>query len=65
MGYVAKTKDMTEENLKKALVVGTIMSSFNVEAFSLNRLKTLTIEEVAHRYNSLRAFTSFTDHVFE
>lgn len=60
MGYISKTNDYSHDNLKKAVVVGTIMSSFNVEEFSLNRLKTLRIEDISDRYNDLMKFTTFT-----
>jgi len=43
------------------VVVGTVMSSFNVEEFSLNRLKSLTTAEIFERYNNLMGYTSFTE----
>jgi len=61
MGYLSKTDNLSKENLKKAVVVGTVMSSFNVEEFSLNRLKSLTTAEIFERYNNLMGYTSFTE----
>ena len=41
MGYLAKTDDISFENMKRAIIYGSAMASFCVEAFSLDRLKTL------------------------
>ena len=36
--------------LRKALIYGSVLASFNVEAFSLERLRRLTSEEIDDRY---------------
>ena len=41
MGYLANTGNLTEEGVRQAIVFGSVMASFNVEAFSLDRLKSL------------------------
>lgn len=38
------------DTIRKALVHGTVVASFNIEAFSLERLKTLTRQEIDKRY---------------
>jgi len=50
-GYLAKSGDteITFSQIKQAVVHGSVLASFNVEAFSLERLKTLTHEQIAER----------------
>ena len=58
MGQLARSRDTTETGLRRAIVYGSVMASFVVEDFGLNRLRTLTHDEVDHRY---RQFISLTD----
>ncbi len=50
MGYLVKTEDLSFTNLKKAVIYGSVMASFMVEQFSLDRLRTLKQEEIEERY---------------
>ncbi len=59
MGYIASTGDLTETSLRKAVIFGSVMASFNVEAFSLGRLSALTLEEIRGRYTELKRLTHF------
>ena len=61
MGYLANTGDLSEEGIRQALVFGSVMASFNVEDFSLNRMKRLTYPEIEARYRSFKGLTSFHD----
>ena len=61
MGYLANTGDLSEEGIRQALVFGSVMASFNVEDFSLNRMKRLTYPEIEARYRSFKGLTSFRD----
>jgi sugar/nucleoside kinase (ribokinase family) len=65
MGYLANTGDLSEEGMRQALVFGSVMASFNVEDFSLNRMKQLTYSEIEARYRSFRSLTSFRDLGFD
>jgi sugar/nucleoside kinase (ribokinase family) len=58
MGYLARHGRLNEGTLRSAVVYGTVMASFVVEKFSLERLASLTWEEVDRRY---RAFIELTD----
>lgn len=49
MGHLARTKDLSFENMKRAVIFGSAMASFCVEDFGPKRLKTLTKEELNHR----------------
>ncbi|BCS52074.1 PfkB family carbohydrate kinase [Geobacter sp. SVR] len=61
MGYLANTGDLTEEGIRQAIVFGSVMASFNVEDFSLERMKRLEYREIEARYRSFRSLTSFRD----
>jgi len=49
IGHLAKTKDISFENMKRAVVVGSAMASFTCEAFGTERLLTLTKAEINQR----------------
>lgn len=61
MGYLANTGDLSEEGIRQALVFGSVMASFNVEDFSLDRMKRLKYSEIEARYKSFKALTNFRD----
>ena len=50
MGYLANCRKINFTNLKRAMVYGTLMASFNVESFSVIRLKNLKKSEIRSRY---------------
>jgi len=62
-GYLANHcgdgQEITFERLKAAVVYGTVLASFNVEAFSLERMKTLQLSEVDDRRELLRKLSQF------
>ena len=49
MGYLAKTKDLSFENMKRAVIYGSAMASFCVEKFGPQRLKEISKEEIEER----------------
>lgn len=59
MGYLASTGEISEQNIRKAMVYGTVMASFNVEDFSINRQRTLTKEEIESRFAEMHNITQF------
>ncbi len=59
IGYVARQGDISTTTLRRATVFGSVMASFNVEDFSLNRLRTLTMEEIHARYQEFRDIAYF------
>jgi sugar/nucleoside kinase (ribokinase family) len=61
MGRVASTGTVSEGGLRSAMVIGSTMASFTVERFSLERLRTLTPDEVAHRYAQFQRLTHFEE----
>lgn len=59
MGYLASTGDLSDDGVRKAIVFGSVMASFNVEDFSLNRLKRLEYREIEERFRSFKKLTHF------
>ncbi|MBP6694151.1 MAG: bifunctional hydroxymethylpyrimidine kinase/phosphomethylpyrimidine kinase, partial [Saprospiraceae bacterium] len=59
IGYLASTDDLSAQNIKKAIVVGSAMASFCVEDFSLNRLKTLSPAEINERIQKFKDLVHF------
>ncbi len=49
IGHIAQTKDISFDNMKRAIIFGSAMASFCVEKFGLERLETLTQEEIDQR----------------
>src|SRR6201987_160213 len=60
-GYLASLQKEAFEfaDLKKAVVYGSLLSSFCVEAFSLERIKTLQRKEIEERYDLFRLMSHF------
>ncbi|TDI81232.1 MAG: sugar kinase [Caldithrix sp.] len=63
MGYMAKSDDISIDNLKRAVVFGSAMASFCVEKFSLERLKNLSDEEIRTRFKEFWQMTNFDPNV--
>src|SRR5947207_6141711 len=61
-GYLAsKKRGPTFADLRQAIIYGSVLASFNVEAFSLDRLRKLTMEEIVERYLVFRAMSTFEE----
>jgi sugar/nucleoside kinase (ribokinase family) len=61
MGYLARSGREDQDVLRRAIVTGSVLASFAVEEFSLERLATLTPEEIRQRYAELRRLAHFDD----
>jgi len=59
IGYLAKHNDTSMEALKRAIIHGSVAASFTVEAFSVDRLKSLTLDDIAQRYRDMQRVTHF------
>ncbi|HXJ91321.1 MAG TPA: PfkB family carbohydrate kinase [Terriglobia bacterium] len=59
MGHLTCTGDVSDRNLRRALVYGSVMASFAVEEFGLARLLRLTLDEIAQRFSEFKAMTHF------
>ena len=61
MGYLDNVRNFDEASLRQAIIFGSVMASFNVEDFSLNRMRSLDYKEIEGRYREFRKITSFED----
>lgn len=59
MGHLARTGDLSEPNLRRAVVYGSVLASFAVEEFGLSRLLRLTPQEIEARFREFKALTNF------
>jgi len=55
MGHLAATADYSINSLRRAIAYGTIAASFNIQAFSLDQLKTTQRSHIDDRYDHYRA----------
>jgi cytidine kinase len=59
-GYLAGTVSSVHfTDLRKAMIYGSVLASFCVEAFSLERLRTLSLEEINERYEMFKLISRF------
>jgi sugar/nucleoside kinase (ribokinase family) len=61
LGYLAATGNRSGEAFKQAIIFGSVMASFTVEAFSLDRLRILDYKEVQERFRAFKRLTHFED----
>jgi len=59
IGHLAKTKDISFNNMKTAIIVGSAMASFCVEKFGPERLKEITREDIDHRISQFVQLVNF------
>ena len=59
MGYLARTDDLSDANLRRAVVIGSAMGSFVVEAFSITRLLSVTRDDIDRRVADFHRLVSF------
>jgi len=61
LGYLAGSPKMDEAALRRAIIMGSTLASFCVEAFSLDRLLTLSRAEIDARYRLFKRLTHFEE----
>ncbi|MBX9927684.1 MAG: bifunctional hydroxymethylpyrimidine kinase/phosphomethylpyrimidine kinase [Gemmatimonadaceae bacterium] len=59
MGYLARTDDLSEANLRRAVIMGSAMGSFVVEGFSITRLLEITRADIDRRVADFHRLVSF------
>jgi sugar/nucleoside kinase (ribokinase family) len=65
MGYLSSQKEITDETLRRAMVYGSVMASFNVEKFGTERVDELDYPEINQRFRDFKRMTHFDDIPFE
>ena len=61
MGYLANSHNLQESGIRKAIIFGSVMASFAVERFSIDRLRSLTFQEIENRYSEFKRLTLFEE----
>lgn len=59
IGHLAKTGDISFENMKRAIIVGSAMASYCVEKFGPTRLKEVNKEDINSRIQQFKDLVSF------
>ena len=59
IGHIARTKDVSFENMKTAIIVGSALASFCVEKFGPERMKEITKEDIDKRLMQFQELVSF------
>ncbi|MEP6787563.1 MAG: PfkB family carbohydrate kinase [Acidobacteriota bacterium] len=65
MGYLASHSEITDEVLRRAMIYGSVMASFNVEKFGTERVDALDYPEINERFKAFKRMTHFDDTPFE
>ncbi len=63
IGHLARTKDISFENMKTAIIVGSAMASFCVEKFGTQRLQSLSKAEIDDRIDEFVELVNFDIHL--
>jgi sugar/nucleoside kinase (ribokinase family) len=59
MAYLARTDDLSEPNLRRAMVYGAAMGSFAVEEFGIRRFERVSADEIEGRVRAFRDLVRF------
>ncbi len=59
IGWLARTDDLSPRNMRKAVIFGSAIASYNAEDFSLNKLKKITRDDIFNRYMVFQDIVSF------
>ncbi len=65
MGYLASQDVIDEAAMRRAMIFGSVMASFNVEEFGTERVQRLTHEEINERFRTFKQMTHFEEIPFE
>ena len=65
IGYLARTGDLSDANMRRAVIYGSAMGSFAVEKFSIERLMTVTRPELDARLHAFKQLVAFDEDVSE
>jgi sugar/nucleoside kinase (ribokinase family) len=65
VGYLASRETLDEAAMRRAMIFGSVMASFNVEEFGTDRVRRLTHEEINARFGEFKRMTHFEEIPFE
>jgi sugar/nucleoside kinase (ribokinase family) len=59
VGTLARLNSTSDAAMRQAIIYGSVMASFNVEDFSVNRVRRLTMDEIHNRYRDFQRIVKF------
>ena len=65
MGYLSSQEKLDEGAMRRAMIFGSVMASFNVEEFGTDRVRRLTHEEINQRFHAFKEMTHFEEIPFQ
>jgi len=65
MGYLSSQEKLDEAAMRRAMIFGSVMASFNVEEFGTERVRRLTHDEINERFRTFKQMTHFEEIPFE
>jgi sugar/nucleoside kinase (ribokinase family) len=65
MGYLSSQEKLDEAAMRRAMIFGSVMASFNVEEFGTDRVRRLTHAEINDRFRAFKRMTNFEEIPFE
>src|SRR5206468_8308965 len=65
MGYLASQEKLDDAAMRRAMIFGSVMASFNVEEFGTDRVRRLTHDEINERFRAFKQMTNFEEIPFE
>lgn len=65
MGYLASQTTIDDAAMRRAMIYGSVMASFNVEEFGTERVDRLTYDEINQRFSDFKRMTHFDEIPFE
>ena len=65
MGYLASQREIEDNTMRRAMIYGSVMASFNVEKFGTERVDELDYPEINQRFRDFKRMTHFDDIPFE
>jgi sugar/nucleoside kinase (ribokinase family) len=65
MGYLSSQRVLDDAAMRRAMIFGSVMASFNVEEFGTARVQKLTTDEINERFRAFKKMTHFEEIPFE
>jgi sugar/nucleoside kinase (ribokinase family) len=59
LGQLARSGELTQQGIRRAIVYGSVVASFTVEDFGVKRLTSVTLRDIEERYKSFVQLTDF------
>jgi sugar/nucleoside kinase (ribokinase family) len=59
LGQLARSGELTQQGIRRAIVYGSVVASFTVEDFGVKRLANITLQDIEERYRSFAQLTDF------